>query len=150
MTAVETEWALVCTDCDWEDEMVAEGHPRDGPPRKVERRVREHKGTVDWSHVVRVEGRRTDRSTDIDPHLLTDGGRYEPDDLGTAKVAGTADPHADQIHLTAAAVRHLDLDPDERVQFEKHPEGVLVTPIDIDDDQATLEETAAPEWGDVP
>lgn len=71
---VRSEWTLVCTDCDWEDQLVADGHPRDGPPREVEDHVRKHKGTVDWSHVVRVEGRRADEDQEIDPSLLTDGG----------------------------------------------------------------------------
>jgi hypothetical protein len=71
---VESEWTLICTDCDWQDELVTDGHPRSGPPSEVERRVREHKGTVDWSHVVRVEGRQADRSEEINPTLVTDGG----------------------------------------------------------------------------
>jgi len=70
-----SEWTLVCTDCDFEDELVTEGHPREGPPSQVEDRVREHKGTVDWSHVVRVEGRVADEDREIDPSLLTDGGQ---------------------------------------------------------------------------
>jgi len=72
---VRSEWTLVCTDCDWEDQLVADGHPRDGPPSEVEDRVRKHKGTVDWSHVVRVEGRVADEDQEIDPSLLTDGGQ---------------------------------------------------------------------------
>lgn len=73
---VRSEWTLVCTDCDWTDELEAEGHPRDSPPSEVEDRVRKHKGTVDWSHVVRVEGRLVDedRGQGIDPSLVTDGG----------------------------------------------------------------------------
>ena len=72
---VRSEWRLVCTDCNFEDDLVTEGHPREGPPSEVEDRVREHKGTVDWSHVVRVEGRVADEEREIDPSLLTDGGQ---------------------------------------------------------------------------
>ena len=72
---VRSEWRLVCTDCDFEDDLVTEGHPREGPPSEVEDRVREHKGTVDWSHVVRVEGRVADEDREIGPSLLTDGGQ---------------------------------------------------------------------------
>ena len=88
---VRSEWSLVCTDCDWKDELVTEGHPRDGPPSEIEDRVREHKGTVDWSHVVRVKGRVADEDQEIDPSVLTDGGQSmdgtdQPDD-----------PHADDF-----------------------------------------------------
>jgi len=76
---VRSEWSLVCTDCDWKDELVTEGQPRDGPPSEVEDRVREHKGTVDWSHVVRVEGRVAGKNREIDPALLTDGGQSVDD-----------------------------------------------------------------------
>lgn len=72
---VTSKWTLVCTDCDWEDELVTDGHPADGPPSEVEDRVRKHKGTIDWSHVVRVEGCRADAERDVDPSLLTDGGQ---------------------------------------------------------------------------
>jgi len=85
---VRSEWSLVCTDCDWKDELVTEGHPRDGPPSEVEDRVREHKGTVDWSHVVRVEGRVADEDQEIDPSLLTDGGQSVDD----TDHAGPSDP----------------------------------------------------------
>jgi len=72
---VRSEWTLVCTDCDWEVEFIVNGHPREGPPSEVEDRVRKHKGTVDWSHVVRVKGRIADEDREIDPSLLTDGGQ---------------------------------------------------------------------------
>lgn len=74
---VESEWRLVCLDCDFREEIAAEGHPRDGPPKEVERTVTTHKGRTDESHVVRVEGRPASRDEEIDPELVTDGGRDE-------------------------------------------------------------------------
>jgi len=71
---IETVWTLTCLDCDFNDEIHTEGHPRDGPPKKVEKRVTRHKHTTDESHVVRVAGRRADRDDTIDPSLVTDGG----------------------------------------------------------------------------
>lgn len=77
-----TEWRLVCLECDYREEIEATGHPRDGPPEEVENRVRLHKNTTDASHIVRAEGRPDDR--DLDPSLLTDGGRELPDDYEPA------------------------------------------------------------------
>ncbi|MFB6196401.1 MAG: hypothetical protein ABEI80_09525, partial [Haloplanus sp.] len=71
---METEWQLNCLDCDFEQELVTEGHPRAGPPDIVRNRVTTHKHTTDESHIVRVEGRRADRDDTIDPSLVTDGG----------------------------------------------------------------------------
>lgn len=80
---VETDWTLTCLDCDFEAEFTTEGHPRDGPPEAVEKRVTAHKHTTDQSHVVRVEGRRADRDDEIDPSLLTDGGQRVCSRCGT-------------------------------------------------------------------
>jgi len=69
----EVEWTMTCLDCDWEDQLTQEGHPRD-PPAEVEKRVTTHKHTTDESHIVRVKGQWADHDPTIDPSLLTDGG----------------------------------------------------------------------------
>jgi len=71
---IETEWTLLCLDCDFEMEMAEPGHPREGPPDVVRDRVTLHKHATDESHIVRVEGRRADQGDTIDPSLVTDGG----------------------------------------------------------------------------
>lgn len=80
----ETEWTLTCLDCDFEIEITAAGHPREGPPDVVRDRVTTHKHASDQSHIVRVEGRRAGQSGTIDPSLVTDGGVtvYECDEHG--------------------------------------------------------------------
>jgi hypothetical protein len=71
---VKTEWTLTCLDCEFSGEMTEPGHPRDGPPKTVEKAVTKHKHVEDESHVVRVAGRRVDRDDSIDPSLVADGG----------------------------------------------------------------------------
>jgi hypothetical protein len=73
--SVTSEWTLTCLDCDWRQTVSATGHPRDGPPDDVEAAVTRHKHTSPGDHVVRVAGRIDDDGDDLDPSLLTDGGR---------------------------------------------------------------------------
>jgi hypothetical protein len=112
---VRSEWTLVCTDCDFEDVIVADGHPRDGPPSEVEERVREHKGTVDWSHVVRVKG-RFDDDPGIDPSLVTDGGQSQVDhefDESLQELANDLQRRSERIETIRADYQHGRFDDDE-------------------------------------
>jgi hypothetical protein len=70
-----TRWKLDCLDCDWTDEVVDESEPARGPPKPVRDLATGHKHTQPEEHIVQVSATPLDASEDIDPSLLTDGGR---------------------------------------------------------------------------
>lgn len=123
---VASEWDLECQDCDWSDEITAECHPAEGPPKAVEKQVRIHKNTTDESHIVRVKGTHVVDDQDIDPSLLTDGGIDHADAASDSGV----DPRNDGDDATSIDAPEdfepVDLDIDApHVAFEHADTGLL-------------------------
>ncbi|SFR41850.1 hypothetical protein SAMN04487947_1191 [Halogeometricum rufum] len=114
MSDVQTEWALVCLDCEFEGTLTTDGHPHDhdGPPTEVERTVTKHKGATDESHIVRIEARHADQTDEIDPSLVTDGGQDVPGDVDPEDVVELDEPFISAAESHIHRRQYEDPDPD--------------------------------------